>query len=191
VLAAQFVVPHIEVGASRTLVRQEPEREVANMSDIEGVKKRRIIDLSITLESNLPSDPSSIIPKIQYEDHIKGVQEMGTFFPGITRNDLPEGMGWAIEYIILTTHSGTHMDAPYHYHPTTDWGKPAPTIDEIPLEWFFSDGVVLDFHHKADGDEITAKDIEKELQRIKYEIKPMDIVLIQTGADGAWGSLNT
>jgi kynurenine formamidase len=31
-------------------------------------------------------------------------------------------------------------------------------------------------------------DVEKELDRISYDIKPMDIVLIQTGADEAWGT---
>ena len=64
----------------------------------------------------------------------------------------------------------------------------ALTIDEIPLDWCFSDGVVLDFRHKADGERITVQDVQKELKRIKYEIKPMDIVLIQTGADAAWGT---
>lgn len=67
-------------------------------------------------------------------------------------------------------------------------GKPSLTIDEIPLEWCMSDGVVLDFRTKADGERITVGDLERELGRIGYEIKPMDIVLIQTGADAAWGT---
>jgi kynurenine formamidase len=67
----------------------------------------------------------------------------------------------------------------YPYHPTMDKGQRALTIDEIPLDWCFSDGVVLDFRHKADGERITVDDVQKELQRIDYEIKPLDIVLIQ------------
>jgi kynurenine formamidase len=47
--------------------------------------------------------------------------------------------------------------------------------------------VLLDFRNKADGEGITIDDITKELMRIDYEIKPMDIVLIQTGADAFWG----
>jgi kynurenine formamidase len=113
---------------------------------------------------------------------------MKDFFPGITSDDLPGGPGWAVEFLTLTTHSGTHLDAPYHYSPAMDQGKPSMTIDEIPLEWCFHDGVVLDFRYKADGKRITAEDLEKELKRIGYEIKPMDIVLIQTGADTAWGT---
>ena len=48
--------------------------------------------------------------------------------------------------------------------------------------------MVLDFRHKADGERITARDLENELDRIEYDIKPLDIVLVQTGADKAWGS---
>ena len=149
---------------------------------------KRFVDLSITIESGLPSDPPPSIPHIEYMDHVQGAETMQPFFPGVKREDLPNGLGWAVETLTLTTHSGTHLDAPYHYHPTMDRGKPSLTIDEIPLEWCFGDGVLLDFRHKADGDRITAEDVEKELRRIEYEIKPMDIVLIQTGADTAWGS---
>ena len=88
----------------------------------------------------------------------------------------------------LTTHSGTHLDAPYHYHPYMDQGKDSLTIDQIPLEWCYGDGVLLDFGHKADGERITAKDVQAELERIEYELKPLDIVLVRTGADKAWGT---
>jgi kynurenine formamidase len=129
-----------------------------------------------------------MVPKVDYVDHHMGAEQMKTFFPGIKQADLPKGLGWAIENISLTTHSGTHMDAPYHYHPTMDRGEPAITIDKIPLEWCLNDGVLLDFRGKQDGERITRKDIEKELDRIKYDLKPLDIVLIHTGADQAWGT---
>jgi kynurenine formamidase len=152
------------------------------------MRRKRFIDLSIRIESGLPSDPSDMIPKIDYVSHSQGSERMKDFFPGVAKDQLPGGLGWAVEFLTLTTHSGTHLDAPYHYHPTMDRGKPSLTIDEIPLEWCFSDGVILDFRHKADGERITIEDLEKELKRIKYEIKPLDIVLIQTGADVAWGT---
>jgi kynurenine formamidase len=152
------------------------------------MKRKRLVDLSLPIESGVPSDPPMMIPKIDYVDHTMGGEQMKDFFPGMTRDHLPDGLGWALELLTLTTHSGTHLDAPYHYHPTMDRGKPSLTIDEIPLEWCFSDGVVLDFRHKADGQRITVRDLEQELKRIKYEIKPLDIILIQTGADAAWGT---
>ncbi|MCP4023245.1 MAG: cyclase family protein, partial [Desulfobacteraceae bacterium] len=150
--------------------------------------RKRFIDLSISIEPDLPSDPPVMIPKIDYINHTQGAEQMKDFFPGIKTEQLPNGLGWALEMLSLTTHSGTHLDAPYHYHPTMDRGKPALTIDEIPLEWCYNDGVVLDFRHKADGERITLEDIKKELERIQYEIKPLDIVLINTGADEAWGT---
>ncbi|MBF0451918.1 MAG: cyclase family protein [Candidatus Magnetomorum sp.] len=151
------------------------------------MSNKKFIDLSIAIESALPSDPPMMIPKIDYVDHQQGAEQMVTFFPGLKKDQLPDGQGWALEFLTLTTHSGTHLDAPYHYHPTMDKGKPALTIDEIPLSWCHNDGVVLDFRHKADGERITADDVQKELKRIDYTLKPLDIVLIQTGADQYWG----
>ncbi len=62
------------------------------------------------------------------------------------------------------------------------------TIDEIPLEWCLTEGVVLDFRHKDDGERITIEDLKEESDRIGYKIKHLDIVLIQTGADQFWGT---
>ncbi|MBU3914457.1 cyclase family protein [bacterium] len=147
----------------------------------------KYLDLSIAIEPDLPSDPPSMIPKVEYTNHISGANQMLDFFPGIKKNQLPEGLGWSLETLTLTSHSGTHLDAPYHYHPTMDKGKRALTIDEIPLDWCFNDGVVLDFSSKADGERITAADVEAELKRIGYRLKPLDIVLIHVGADKFWG----
>lgn len=148
---------------------------------------RTIYDIGICIEDGLPSDPEMMIPEIQYVDHEAGAKQMEAFFPGLKKADLPKGLGWSLEFLKLTTHSGTHLDAPYHYHPTMDGGNPALTIDQVPLHWCMSDGVVLDFSHKADGERITSDDIRAELERIDYQIKPLDIVLIRTGADAYWG----
>src|SRR4030042_4031591 len=151
------------------------------------MKHKRFVDLSLAIESGLPSDPPIMIPQVDYMDHARGVERMKTFFPGLSADQLPGGLGWAIELLTLTTHSGTHLDAPYHYHPTMDKGKPSLTIDAMPLHCCFSNGVALDFRYKADGERITAEDIDKELERINYKIHPLDIVLIHTGADAVWG----
>jgi len=65
--------------------------------------------------------------------------------------DLRGGKYCALERACLTTHDTSHLDAPWHYAPTSE-GKPAKKIDEIPLEWCYGDGVVLDFHHKKAKD---------------------------------------
>ena len=149
--------------------------------------KRRFVDLSITLEDGLPSDPPMMIPKIRYMDHKAGAENMKTFFPGSKDSDLPGGLGWAVEFLDVCTHAGTHLDAPYHYHPTMDGGKRALTIDEIPLEWCFGPGVVLDFRHKGDGERISVPDLEAALERIDHKLGEGEIVLIMTGADRFWG----
>ncbi|HDR15124.1 MAG TPA: cyclase family protein [Desulfobacteraceae bacterium] len=136
-----------------------------------------IIDLSTPLT---PRDKSRRPPTIQYVDHEASAGRSAAVY-GINTDDFREGRYAAIEHITLTTHDTTHMDAPWHYHPTSE-GKPAKTIDEIPLEWCYGDGLVLDFHHKKAGDRIDAEDIQKALDALGYSLKPFDIVLIRTDA---------
>jgi kynurenine formamidase len=47
---------------------------------------------------------------------------------------LPDGGAAAAEWVKLTTHGGTHLDAPYHFHSTMNQGERSITIDEVPLE---------------------------------------------------------
>jgi kynurenine formamidase len=142
----------------------------------------RVIDLSVPMEDS-PSEPLPV--KVTHEPHQQAVELMKMFF-GCTDKDLPQGLGWANDSVTLGAHAGTHVDAPWHYFPTSG-GKRAKTIDEIPLEWFYHDGVVLDMRHKPRGSGVTVDDLQKALAKIKYKIKPWDIVMIQTGADKLWG----
>lgn len=148
----------------------------------------RIIDLSIAVEHGLPSDPPQQIPQVDYQDHRQTAETMASFFGNATVDDLPEGNGWAIEFVNLSTHSGTHVDAPYHYYPTMNHGERSWTIDEVPLEWFIGNGVKVDFSDKPDGYKVTGSDFAEYFARTGYELKPMDIVLVQTGADKKWGA---
>jgi kynurenine formamidase len=149
---------------------------------------KRFVDLSITIEDGLPSDPPAMIPKILYMEHEAGAASMAEYFPGIDpAKDLPGGLGWAVEILTLATHSGTHLDAPWHYHPTMDKGSPAFTIEEVPLEWCMGDGVVLDFRHFPDGYRVMAADMEEAFEKMGYVLKEGDIVLVMTGADKYWG----
>jgi kynurenine formamidase len=97
------------------------------------------------------------------------------------------GLGWANDTIALSTHGTTHVDAPWHYAPTSE-GQRARTIDQLPLEWFYGDGVVLDFRHKGHGEAIEVADLEAALAAIGYALKPRDIVLIRTGGDQRLGT---
>lgn len=150
--------------------------------NLKGREMKRLIDLSVPTEAS-PSEPVPV--KVSHEEHRLSVDVMKTFF-GCSEGDLPEGLGWASDTVNMITHAGTHVDAPWHYFPTSE-GKRARTIDEMPLEWFYSDGVVLDMRFKPRGSGISIDDLRKALAKIKYKIKPCDIVLIQTGADKLWG----
>ena len=110
-----------------------------------------IIDLSVALTAGIASDPPGYEPKITYIDHQQSAGDVVAFFPGASTEDLPDGEGWAIEKIEASTHTGTHLDAPYHFATTMDDGQRAITIDEVPLEWCFQEGVKLDFRHFDDG----------------------------------------
>ena len=101
---------------------------------------------------------------------------------GLKAEDLPDGQGWAVEQVTLSTHNGTHLDAPWHFHPTMNRGERSWTIDEVPPEWCFQSGVKLDFRHLPDGYVATAKDVEAELKRIGHELKPLEIVVVNTSA---------
>jgi kynurenine formamidase len=142
----------------------------------------RLIDLSVPLESGAVSEPMP--PTIRYATHDgEGLRQMQNLL-GIRPEDLvmSGGLGWAVEEVQAITHTGTHVDAPYHYGPTSE-GRPARRIDEVPLEWCFAPGVVLDVRHKTAGEEITVADLQTALERIGHELRPLDIVLLQTGAD--------
>ena len=127
---------------------------------------RRFVDISIFLENDVVSDPEPYRPRIEYIDHDRSVPDIAGFFPGLAKEDLPDGEAWAIERIELITHNGTHLDAPYHFARTMNKGERAITIDEVPLEWCFQPGVKLDFRHLPDGYVVTASDVEAELARI-------------------------
>lgn len=148
----------------------------------------RLIDLSTTLAHEAPSDP--LPPQIKYLTHEgEGLQQM-TSLLGVRPEDLvySRGLGWAVEEVRLLTHAGTHVDAPYHYHPTSE-GRPARRIDEVPLEWLFAPGVVLDMRHKAAGEFIEPADLQQALEAIGYTLRPLDMVLLQTGCDRRQDSL--
>ena len=148
---------------------------------------RQLVDISVSLRAGIASDPPGLTPEIDYYTHEQTAADLLAFFPGATVDDLPDGEGWAHEQVRMTTHNGTHLDAPYHYSATMDGGRRAITIDEVPLEWCLQPAVKLDFRHFPDGYVATAADVRAELDRIGHELSPLEIVVVNTAAGARYG----
>lgn len=77
----------------------------------------------------------------------------------------------AVFSLQLTTQCFTHIESKAHFY---EGGR---TIDEVPLDWFFNDGVVIDMMHKQAGEGVSAEDLEKA----GADIREGDIIIIRTG----------
>ncbi len=141
----------------------------------------KIIDLSKPIQYN-KNDPWFMKVKIKHKPHRKAKWLIRVL--GLPFRLFPKGFtGWADDTIQkMGVHSTTHIDAPWHYSPTVN-GEKAKTIDEVPLDWCYGDGIVIDMKHKADFDAITVEDITTFLTENKLTIEPKMIVLIKTGRD--------
>ncbi len=167
--------------------------------------ERKMIDLSVPMEKNDGEIAEYILKQTNHKEggDIFGRKitfpEKGTlkqyavsvfnYIVGrrkITGKSFPDGEFLNLDIITASVHTGTHFDAPLHFGPKCE-GEPSMSVDEIPIEWCFSDGVVLDMTFKKPGEYILPEDVEQELKRINYGLKPYDIVLIRTGGDRYWG----
>src|SRR5262249_59938364 len=122
----------------------------------------RFIDLSAPIVPSSPDVAAFERVEIRTTSHAEGAAQIQGLL-GVPAGMLRNGEGWAIEeFTRLGTHSVTHVDAPWHYNSVIQ-GEPAATIDQLPLEWFFADGVVLDMTARADGEQVEAMDVEAAL----------------------------
>lgn len=96
---------------------------------------------------------------------------------------LDDGELLSIDTLTLTTHTGTHVDAPAHYGTRASYRNGGPrTIDELPLDWFYRPGIVLDLTDAPPG-VVGADRIRAELDRVGRPVRPLDVVILHTGAD--------
>ncbi len=159
----------------------------------------KIIDLS------LPIDETAFeVHKVDIErvTHKAGVEKFNRVIMGKTlkgklnyilgrrilkSTDVPDGEFLSLEIVHSPVHVGTHLDYSFHYGTKSE-GRESKTADEIPLEYCYQDAVRLDLRHKNPAEAITRVDLEAALNKINYNLKPLDIVLIWTGADKFYGT---
>lgn len=159
----------------------------------------KIIDLSLSIDENTPEVHPFGIERL---GHKEGVQHLNwtmmkrtlkgrlSFLLGkriIKPEDLPDKEFLSLETVHCPVHIGTHIDYSFHYGTLSE-GRPSKTINQLPLEWCFSGGVVLNFTAKKPGEVITRDDCIAALKEISYTLKPADIVLLRTGADKFYGT---
>ncbi|MDI6758537.1 MAG: cyclase family protein [Candidatus Omnitrophota bacterium] len=158
----------------------------------------KILDLSLPIDEKAFEVHKVKIERINHKLGIKKFNRviMGKTFIGrlkyffgkriIQPKDLPDEEFLSLETVHSPVHIGTHLDYSFHYGSCSE-GRPAKTAEEIPLEYCYQDGVRLDMRHKKPAETITAIDIETGLNKINYSLKPLDIVLLWTGADKFFG----
>ncbi len=159
----------------------------------------QMIDLSLPIDDTLVETHDAKIDRIT---HAQGVEHFNWVVmnkrPGgkeafekgeriVTKEEIPDGEMLSLEIVHASVHMGSHVDAPFHYGSMCE-GKPAKQIMDVPLEWCYGPGVVLDFTHMAYPQNITKTDVIQALEQIDYQLKPMDIVLFNTGGDKLLGT---
>jgi arylformamidase len=82
-------------------------------------------------------------------------------------------VGVNVERVDLSTHTGTHIDAPFHFFPELE------TIDQLPLDHFHAPCIAVELRHKAAGSGILPVDFNGlEQKNVKGAV-----ILLKTG----WG----
>lgn len=131
-----------------------------------------IIDLSREIYHRTPTHPAHPpVVMTVWDDHHMKVKAGNTVFSSKAIS------------ISLSDHAGTHVDAPVHF----DSRPGALSIDQVPLENFYTSGICLDLSHVPLKHAITVAEMEEALAKSGQEIKPKDTVLIYMGTnDRLW-----
>jgi kynurenine formamidase len=135
----------------------------------------RFIDLSVTVR-NQSFEPGG--PEIVRMNHAEAARRRAADF-NFHPSGYPDGLALAHERVTLSSHGGTHVDAPLHYGPLCE-GKPAKSIEEVPLEWCYGPGVVIDCTHRKPAEYITRQDLIDGLKKIPHTLSPGEVVLLRT-----------
>lgn len=135
----------------------------------------QLVDLSLPIMNHSFEPEESHITLIDHEQNQRAkAKRLRMLVPDVVH------LG-AMDIVDTYTHAGTHIDAPYHFGPSNNDAR-ARTVDELPLEWFYGDAVLLDFSGKRLNESISLSDVNAQLDRISYRLKSADIVLLRTGA---------
>ncbi len=157
-----------------------------------------LIDLSLPIDDSAFEVHDVRIDRISHKDGIEKVNKvmMSKSISGRIKHMLGKRLIPAdhflddeflsLEVVHAPVHVGTHLDYTFHYGSTSE-GKKSKTAEEIPLDWCCQNGVKLDCTHIKSPSVISKDVIVEALNKISYNLKPLDIVLLHTGADKLFG----
>ncbi len=143
----------------------------------------KIIDLSVPVRSN-PGEPVPVAIKLT--DHVEGARVLGGAY-GLTAEDFPDGYAISTELVTLSTHCGTHIDAPLHYGPWSE-GRAARSIDQLGLEWFFAEGLLLRFDPDPELGPVSVAEVAEAVERHGFHSIARMIALLDVGAAKKWAT---
>ena len=113
---------------------------------------QRVIDLSLTIEDNMPAHKLFQRPVITTHMSHESTKGLNLGVPG-------DPMTFQTNFIATLDHVGTHVDAFKHVNPN---GKP---VDEMPLDLFMGKALCLDLRHIPDLGDITVKEMEQAAEK--------------------------
>ena len=119
----------------------------------------KVIDLTHTIQVGMPVYP-------------------GTEAPALIPANSYEKDGYRETLLKMTTHTGTHMDAPAHLFPDR------PTLNKLPASQFIGRALVIDCRHRHEGEAITMDDLRPYGERVDQA----DFLLFNLGWDKLWGT---
>ncbi|MGI0119361.1 cyclase family protein [Zooshikella sp. RANM57] len=166
----------------------------------------KLVDLSVAIDPDY-WEPDPVKRKVI--DHKRGADRLGSALVylnsknwmsrcwewlkwrcgwGMNHKDFPDHKGLSLMFYHLSTHTGTHMDAPYHYGDVNQQGQPQKTITDIPLEWCYGQGLVIAVSHDVKRGAISLSEMMQAITLQNLRVEANDIVFFHTGADKYQGT---
>jgi kynurenine formamidase len=128
----------------------------------------RLIDLSQEIFTGAQVWPGHPETLVEVVDTHESTRASGRF---------TENYGFTAEKIAMSTHGTTHVDSISHIDPTPG----APSIDKIPLNWFYTGGICIDLSHIQPRTVYTVADIKEALAGHRLSIREGDTLLVHSG----------
>ena len=134
---------------------------IETMAELIG-NQLKLVDLSHNLEVGMPSCLT----------HAR--------FGRIQHEAIEYGDAFTHAALIMSEHTGTHMDAPNHHIPGSDY-----TIEKVPAERLFGRGAIIDASHLGKNECLPVEFIQA-WEKEHGEIRAKDFVLFRFGWDKKW-----